>query len=84
VVKKNKSLWPSSRRNLNTYCWRGESGDEILKNFFIKETPIRMVGLPEHMADAILFLCASNYITGADINVDGGRLADGSMGSHAG
>ena len=43
-----------------------------------------MVGLPEHMADAILFLCTSNYITGADINVDGGRLADGSMGSHAG
>ena len=32
----------------------------------------------------VLFLCASNYITGADINVDGGRLADGSMGSHAG
>ena len=62
----------------------GEGGDENLKNFFIQETPIRMIGLPEHMADAILFLCASNYITGADINVDGGRLADGSMGSHAG
>ena len=62
----------------------GEDGDENLKNFFIQETPIRMVGLPEHMADAILFLCASNYITGTDINVDGGRLADGSMGSHAG
>ena len=62
----------------------GEGGDEGLKNFFIQETPIRMVGLPEHMADAILFLCASNYITGVDINVDGGRLADGSMGSHAG
>ena len=62
----------------------GEGGDENLKNFFIQETPIRMVGLPEHMADAILFLCASNYITGTDINVDGGRLADGSMGSHAG
>ena len=62
----------------------GEDGDENLKNFFIQETPIRMVGLPEHMADAILFLCTSDYITGADINVDGGRLADGSMGSHAG
>ena len=62
----------------------GEGGDENLKNFFIQETPIRMVGLPEHMADAILFLCTSDYITGADINVDGGRLADGSMGSHAG
>ena len=62
----------------------GEDGDEGLKNFFIQETPIRMVGLPEHMADAILFLCSTDYITGVDLNVDGGRLADGSMGSHAG
>ncbi len=62
----------------------GEQGDENLKNFFIQETPIRMVGLPEHMADAILFLCTAEYITGVDLNVDGGRLADGSMGSHAG
>lgn len=62
----------------------GEQGDENLKNFFIQETPIRMVGLPEHMADAILFLCSAEYITGIDLNVDGGRLADGSMGSHAG
>ena len=61
----------------------GENGDEDLKGFFAQETPLSMVGLPEHMADAILFLCFAEYITGADINVDGGRLADGSMGSHA-
>jgi NAD(P)-dependent dehydrogenase (short-subunit alcohol dehydrogenase family) len=62
----------------------GEDGDEGLKNFFIQETPIRMVGLPEHVADAILFLCTAEYVTGIELNVDGGRLADGAMGSHAG
>ena len=62
----------------------GEHGDESLKNFFIQETPIRMVGLPEHVADSILFLCTAEYVTGIELNIDGGRLADGSMGSHAG
>ena len=62
----------------------GEDGDVGLKNFFIQETPIRMVGLPEHVADAILFLCTAEYVTGIELNVDGGRLADGAMGSHAG
>jgi NAD(P)-dependent dehydrogenase (short-subunit alcohol dehydrogenase family) len=37
-----------------------------------------MVGRPEHMADAILYLLSddSAYVTGAELTVDGGRGAD--------
>ena len=61
----------------------GEGGSEDLKNFFILETPLREVGLPKYMADAILFLCTTEYMTGSELNVDGGRFADGAMGSNA-
>ena len=44
---------------------------------------LREVGLPKNMADAILFLCTTEYLTGSDLNVDGGRFADGAMGSNA-
>lgn len=49
-----------------------------LKDFFIAETPLKMLGYPEHLADAILFLAsdASSYMTGAELTVDGGRGAD--------
>ena len=59
------------------------SGDNDLKSFFELETPLREVGLPKNMADAILFLCTTEYLTGSDLNVDGGRFADGAMGSNA-
>ena len=61
----------------------GDDGSEDLKSFFELETPLREVGLPKNMADAILFLCTTEYLTGSDLNVDGGRLADGAMGSNA-
>ena len=54
-----------------------------MKSFFELETPLREVGLPKNMADAILFLCTTEYLTGSDLNVDGGRFADGAMGSNA-
>ena len=61
----------------------GSEGDNDLKSFFELETPLREVGLPKNMADAILFLCTTEYLTGSDLNVDGGRFADGAMGSNA-
>jgi NAD(P)-dependent dehydrogenase (short-subunit alcohol dehydrogenase family) len=57
----------------------GAMGDtQELKDFFAADTPLRAVGLPEQMADAILFLASdeSSYVTGAELTVDGGRGAD--------
>ena len=48
----------------------GSEGDNDLKSFFELETPLREVGLPKNMADAILFLCTTEYLTGSDLNVD--------------
>ncbi len=49
-----------------------------LSDAFAADTPLRMIGLPEYMADAILFLISddSSYTTGAELTVDGGRGAD--------
>ncbi|MEM9669114.1 MAG: glucose 1-dehydrogenase [Pseudomonadota bacterium] len=52
--------------------------DETLKTSFADDTPLRSVGLPEDIADAIAFLASdqSSYMTGAELTVDGGRGAD--------
>lgn len=52
--------------------------DPSLADAFAADTPLRMVGLPEHMAEAILFLISddSAFMTGAELTVDGGRGAD--------
>jgi len=49
-----------------------------LADAFAADTPLRMVGRPEHMAEAILYLISddSAYVTGAELTVDGGRGAD--------
>jgi NAD(P)-dependent dehydrogenase (short-subunit alcohol dehydrogenase family) len=54
----------------------GDSKD--LSDAFAADTPLRIIGLPEYMADAILFLASddSSYMTGAELTVDGGRGAD--------
>lgn len=57
----------------------GQFGDsQELADAFAADTPLRMVGLPEHMADAIAYLASdeSSYVTGAELTVDGGRGAD--------
>lgn len=49
-----------------------------LSDAFAADTPLKIIGLPEYMADAILFLASddSSYMTGAELTVDGGRGAD--------
>lgn len=52
--------------------------DPALAEAFAADTPLRMVGRPEYMADAIAFLLSdeSAYMTGAELTADGGRGAD--------
>lgn len=52
--------------------------DPALSDAFAADTPLRMIGRPEYVADAILFLASddSSYVTGAELTVDGGRGAD--------
>jgi NAD(P)-dependent dehydrogenase (short-subunit alcohol dehydrogenase family) len=52
--------------------------DPALADAFAADTPLRMIGLPRYMADAILYLLSdeSAFVTGAELTVDGGRGAD--------
>lgn len=52
--------------------------DPALSDAFAADTPLKMIGLPEYMADAILFLISDDaaYVTGAELTADGGRGAD--------
>jgi NAD(P)-dependent dehydrogenase (short-subunit alcohol dehydrogenase family) len=57
----------------------GQFGDDpALAGAFAADTPLRRVGYPADVADAILFLAGddSSYVTGAELTVDGGRGAD--------
>lgn len=57
----------------------GQFGDsQELSDAFAADTPLKMIGLPEYMADAILYLLSDDaaYVTGAELTVDGGRGAD--------
>ncbi len=45
---------------------------------FNKGTPLARVGSPDDVAKAMLFLLASDYVTGDVIIVDGGRHVRGS------
>ena len=57
----------------------GQFGDDpALADAFAADTPLRMIGLPRYMADAILYLISDEaaFVTGAELTVDGGRGAD--------
>ncbi len=46
----------------------------------IERTLLRRAGAPEHVAEAVLFLCRNDYVTGVVLPVDGGRLLAGDDG----
>ena len=52
--------------------------DQALSDAFAADTPLKIIGRPQYVADAILFLLSdeSSRITGAELTVDGGRGAD--------
>ncbi len=57
----------------------GQFGDDqALQDAFAADTPLKIIGLPRYMADAILFLLGddSAHVTGIELTVDGGRGAD--------
>ena len=49
---------------------------EDVKEYFISRIPAGTFGMPDDVADAVVFLSGqeSNYITGQVINVDGGMV----------
>jgi NAD(P)-dependent dehydrogenase (short-subunit alcohol dehydrogenase family) len=50
----------------------GERGEVMLKRA-AEQLPVRRVGRPEDIADAVMFLMNNGYTTGITLTVDGGR-----------
>ena len=50
-----------------------ESRDLSNKNLMLERIALHRQGSPQDIADTVLFLANSNYITGQIINIDGGR-----------
>jgi NAD(P)-dependent dehydrogenase (short-subunit alcohol dehydrogenase family) len=55
----------------------GTRADEAVYRHDIERTPLGRFGAPEEIAEAILFLTKSTWMTGQTIYVDGGFLANG-------
>jgi len=56
----------------------GEGDDEVLLSRLGERHPLRRVGRPEEIAEAVVFLCdaaTSSFVTGQTLVVDGGALA---------
>jgi NAD(P)-dependent dehydrogenase (short-subunit alcohol dehydrogenase family) len=53
------------------------TGNEENKAALVSPVPLKRAGLPEEIAQAIVFLASdkASFITGASIAVDGGKLA---------
>ena len=47
--------------------------DESVRRKLIETTPLKRLGSPRDVADAVMFLLQSDYITGETLVVDGGR-----------
>ena len=71
-----------SYQNITVNCiCPGAIETDMMKNFseedrkaIMEEIPLQKIGTPKDVADAVLFLINSNYITGATIDVNGGLL----------
>lgn len=63
---------------VDTPATAGMLGDAKTRSNTEKVIPMRRVGLPRELANAILFLASdeASYVTGASLAVDGGRSSD--------
>ena len=73
-----KELAPRIRVNgvsPGSILWPQESAEisEDDKNLMLERIALHRQGSPQDIADTVLFLANSNYITGQIINIDGGR-----------
>ena len=73
-----KELAPSIRVNgvsPGSILWPQEGAEisESEKNIMLERIALKRQGSPQDIADTVLFLANSNYLTGQIINVDGGR-----------
>jgi pteridine reductase len=73
-----KELAPKIRVNgvsPGSILWPQDSAEisEDDKNLMLKRIALHRQGSPQDIADTVLFLANSNYITGQIINIDGGR-----------
>jgi len=50
--------------------------EEEIKNNFLNQIPIKRMGTPEDIANAVIFLASdeASYITGQTLTIDGGRI----------
>jgi len=62
---------------IETWMLNRFTGNEEKKAAIVSRVPLKRVGLPEEIAQAIVFLASDKaaFITGASIAVDGGKLA---------
>ena len=73
-----KELAPKIRVNgvsPGSILWPQDSAEitEDDKNLMLERIALHRQGSPQDIADTVLFLANSNYITGQIINIDGGR-----------
>lgn len=71
-----KDLGPGVRVNgvsPGTILWPESEQDDKAQQAIIDATPLQRIGKPEDIANAVLFLANSEFITGEIIRVDGGR-----------
>ncbi|MDC1448008.1 SDR family oxidoreductase, partial [Candidatus Thioglobus sp.] len=73
-----KELAPSIRVNgvsPGSILWPQEGAEisESDKSIMLERIALKRQGSPQDIADTVLFLANSNYLTGQIINVDGGR-----------
>ncbi|MDB4038763.1 pteridine reductase [Candidatus Thioglobus sp.] len=73
-----KELAPSVRVNgvsPGSILWPQEGAEisELDKSIMLERIALNRQGSPQDIADTVLFLANSNYLTGQIINVDGGR-----------
>ena len=73
-----KELAPSIRVNgvsPGSILWPQEGAEisELDKSIMLERIALKRQGSPQDIADTVLFLANSNYLTGQIINVDGGR-----------